>query len=69
MHSSQLHYLPLTPAFFSILVIAFLVLVALIQVGALHYAYTRLGVSAGAVLWLLLTASQSPLSRVSCQGC
>ena len=53
MHSSQLHYLPLTPAFFSVLVVAFLILVALIQIGALRYAYTRLGVSAGTVLWLL----------------
>lgn len=53
MHSSQLHYLPLTPAFFSLLAAALLVLVVLIQIGALHYAYTRVGLRAGAVLCVL----------------
>ena len=52
MQMSQLHYLPLTPAFFSILVGLFFVLFVLIQVGALRYAYMRLGVSSGtALLW------------------
>jgi len=54
MHFSHLHYLPLSPAFFSILVAIFVVLLVLVQVGALHYAYTRLGVSSGAALLLLL---------------
>jgi uncharacterized membrane protein len=53
---SQLHYLPLTPAFFSILVGLFVVLFVLIQVGALRYAYMRLGVSSGTA-FLLLCAS------------
>jgi uncharacterized membrane protein len=53
MHSSQLHYLPLTPAFFTVLAAALLVLVVLIQVGALHYAYTRVGLRAGTVLCVL----------------
>jgi uncharacterized membrane protein len=53
MHSGQLHYLPLTPAFFSILVVAFLVLVFLIQIGVLRYAYKRIGLSAGPVLLVL----------------
>jgi uncharacterized membrane protein len=53
MRLSQLHYLPLSPAFFSILVVAFLVLVALIQVGILRFAYTRLGVSPRVALLLL----------------
>jgi len=53
---SQYHYLPLTPEFFSILVGLFLVLLVLIQVGALSYAYMRLGMSSGAAL-LLLAAS------------
>ena len=49
-----MHYLPLSPAFFAILVALFLVLVALIQVGILRYAYMRLGASSGAALLLLL---------------
>ncbi|HVY57088.1 MAG TPA: DUF1614 domain-containing protein [Xanthobacteraceae bacterium] len=50
----QLFYLPLAPQFFSILVAIFLVLLVLLQLGALQYAYRRLGVSAGAALLLLL---------------
>src|SRR5437879_4701510 len=53
MPSSQLHYLPLTPTFFSILVAVSLALVVLIQLGVLRYAYTRLGVSPRAALLLL----------------
>jgi uncharacterized membrane protein len=56
MQMSQLHYLPLTPAFFSILVGLFFVLFVLIQIGALRYAYMRLGVSSGTA-FLLLFAS------------
>lgn len=54
MQFSHLHYLPLSAPFFSILVLLFLLLVILIQLGALHYAYTRLGISARAALLLLL---------------
>jgi uncharacterized membrane protein len=53
MLSSQLHYLPLTPAFFSILVGVLVLLVVLIQFGLLHYAYTRIGVSSRTALLLL----------------
>ena len=53
MHPSQLHYLPLAPAFFSVLVVALFVVVVLIQIGVLHYAYRRVGLSAGAVLLVL----------------
>ena len=53
MHASQLHYLPMTLPSFSVLVIIFLVLVALIEVGVLRYAYMRLGVGPGAALLLL----------------
>ena len=49
-----MHYLPLSLPFFSILVGLFLLLVALIQVGILRYAYMRLGVSSGTALLLLL---------------
>ncbi|HXZ00822.1 MAG TPA: DUF1614 domain-containing protein [Stellaceae bacterium] len=54
MEFEQLHYLPLPLPFFSILVAAFLVLVALLQLGALRYAYMRLGISSTAALLLLL---------------
>jgi uncharacterized membrane protein len=54
MHQSQLHYLPLTPGFFSILVGLFFVIILLVQIGALRYAYMRLGLSPGAALLLLL---------------
>jgi uncharacterized membrane protein len=54
MPSSQLHYLPLTPTFFSILVGVFVVLVVLIQLGVLRYAYRRVGISSRAALMLLL---------------
>ena len=49
----EFHYLPLTPLFFSFLVGAFVLLVVLLQLGALRYAYMRLGVSSGAAMLLL----------------
>src|SRR5215469_14622058 len=51
---SQIHYLPLTPGPFSILVLLFAVLIILIQLRILRYAYMRLGVGPGAALLLLL---------------
>jgi uncharacterized membrane protein len=51
---SQFHYLPLTPAFFSLLVGAFIVLILVIQLGALRYAYLRLGLSPSAAILLLM---------------
>jgi uncharacterized membrane protein len=53
MHS-QLHYLPISPPFFSVLVGIFVVLLVLVQLGVLRYAYTRLGISSRAALLLLL---------------
>jgi uncharacterized membrane protein len=50
---SQVHYLPLTPGFFSILVVLALGLIILIQLRILRYAYMRLGVGPGAALALL----------------
>ena len=49
----QMHYLPLTPGLFSILVILFAGLIILIQLRILRYAYMRLGVGPGAALLLL----------------
>jgi uncharacterized membrane protein len=51
--SSQVHYLPLTPGLFSILVLLFLGLLILIQLRILRYAYMRLGVGPGVALVLL----------------
>ena len=50
---SQVHYLPLTPGLFSILVFLFVGLIILIQLRILRYAYMRLGVGPGAALLLL----------------
>src|SRR6267154_6153240 len=52
--NSQVHYLPLTPGFFSILLLLFAGLIILIQLRILRYAYMRLGVGPGAALLLLL---------------
>jgi uncharacterized membrane protein len=48
-----MHYLPLTPALFSILVFVFLGLIILIQLRILRYAYMRLGVGPGVAMLLL----------------
>src|SRR6202022_2114865 len=53
MISSQVHYLPLTPGLFSILVFLVVGLIILIQLRILRYAYMKLGVSPGMALVLL----------------
>jgi uncharacterized membrane protein len=53
MMSSQVHYLPLTPGLFSILVLLFFGLIILIQLRILRYAYMKLGVEPGMALALL----------------
>jgi uncharacterized membrane protein len=50
----QMHYLPLTVPFFALLVGAFLVVLVLIQIGILRYAFIRIGISARAAMFLLL---------------
>jgi len=55
MHLSQFHYLPLAPAFFSILIALFVgLLVIMVVLGALRHAYLSLGVSPGTAMLLLL---------------
>ena len=49
-----MHYLPLPVPLFALLVGAFLVVVALIQIGILRYAYLAIGVSSRAAMALLL---------------
>jgi len=51
--NSQVHYLPLTPGLFSILVLLFAGLIILIQLRILRYAYMKLGVGPGMALALL----------------
>ena len=50
---SQVHYLPLTPGLFSVLVLLFAGLIILIQLRVLRYAYMKLGVGPGMALALL----------------
>jgi uncharacterized membrane protein len=52
----QMQYLPLAAPFFALLVGLFLLVVVLIQINVLSYAYTRLGVSSGTALLLLLAS-------------
>ena len=53
---SEFHYLPLTPNFFSILIGVFLIVLVMLQLGALQFAYTQLGIGSGAAI-LMLAAS------------
>jgi uncharacterized membrane protein len=53
MHLHQFQYLPLTGPSFLVLVAAFVLVVLLIQLGILRYAYMQLGVSSGMALLLL----------------
>jgi uncharacterized membrane protein len=52
----QMQYLPLAGPFFAILVGVFLLVVILIEINVLRYAYTRLGISSGTALLLLLAS-------------
>jgi uncharacterized membrane protein len=54
MHSSPFHYWPLSLPFFGILVTIFIILVAWLEIRALHFAFTRLGISSRAAILLLL---------------
>jgi uncharacterized membrane protein len=54
MHFSHLQYLPLTWPFFGALVFIFLVLVALIEVGILRYAFMRIGLGPRTAIFVLL---------------
>jgi uncharacterized membrane protein len=54
MHADQLHYLPLSLPFFSILAGILVFLAVLLQVGILRYAYMRIGISARSAMLILL---------------
>jgi uncharacterized membrane protein len=51
--NSQIHYLPLAPGAFSVLVLLFAALIILIELRILRYAYMRLGLGPRAALLLL----------------
>jgi uncharacterized membrane protein len=51
-----MQYLPLAAPFFAILVGVFVLLVILIEINILRYAYTRLGISSGTALLLLFAS-------------
>jgi uncharacterized membrane protein len=52
----QMHYLPLSPWFFAVLLGLFLAVVALIEIGILRFAYMRLGLSSRVAILLLLAS-------------
>jgi len=56
MRISQFYYLPLPLPFFSILIGIFIVLIVILQVRAISFAYTSLGVSPVLALLLLLAS-------------
>src|ERR1700676_5548185 len=60
-----MHYLPLTPGLFSILVFLVVGLIILIQLRILRYAYMKLGVSPGMALVLLLCSLGSRYFYIS----
>ena len=63
--NSQVHYLPLTPGLFSILVLLFAGLIILIQLRILRYAYMRLGVGPGGALLLAVRLADRQLFQYS----
>lgn len=56
MHFGDSNYLPIAPPAFLLLAGAVVVLVVLIQLGVLRYAYAQLGVSPGAASFLLFAS-------------
>ncbi len=65
---SQVHYLPLTPGLFSILVFLVVGLIILIQLRILRYAYMRLGVGPGAALLSAVRLADRQLFQYSDHG-
>jgi len=53
MHSSSFHYLPFAPWFFFVLVVLFGLVIGLLQIGILGYAYEKIGISRRVAFTLL----------------
>jgi uncharacterized membrane protein len=56
VYSHQLHYLPLPPLIYAVFFGALIALFVLIQLGALHYAYSRIGLSSKYATLVLLAS-------------
>jgi uncharacterized membrane protein len=54
MHASPLHYFPITGPFLLILFVLFVVVLVLVQLGILEYAYAKIGIQPRYVFLLLL---------------
>ena len=54
MHFSHLHYFPLSGPFLLILFVLFVVVLVLVQLGILEYAYAKIGIQPRYVFVLLL---------------
>jgi uncharacterized membrane protein len=54
MHASPLHYFPLTGPFLLFLVVLFVVVIVLVQLGILEYAYAKIGIQPRYVFVLLM---------------
>ena len=63
---SQIHYLPLTPGFFAILVGIFVIVLILRSV---RYAYESIGVSSGAAMFLLFATWPAAFSTFRSPNC
>lgn len=64
-----LHYLPLTPHFFLILVGIFLALVALMEFGVLNYVYANIGLRPRTALLLLFASLIGATSTLRSPHC
>jgi uncharacterized membrane protein len=53
MHYGHAQYLPIAPSLFALLAVALGILLILVQIRVLRYAYMQLGVSSGAAFLLL----------------
>jgi uncharacterized membrane protein len=54
MHFSPMHYFPITAPFLLVLFLVFLAVLALVQLGILQYAYSKIGIEPRYVFLLLL---------------
>ncbi len=53
MHYGHAQYLPIAPSLFALLAVALGILLILVQIRVLRYAYMQLGVSSGTAFFLL----------------
>src|SRR5208337_3701663 len=56
MHPGHLQYLPIPWPIYALLFVALGILTVLIQIGLIRYVYSRLGISPGTAMFLLLAS-------------